>query len=81
MLPRHVVSGRAPPLAVGQAYNLQGPALLQTYLEAAQALGQALIAGNVETFKESMTASVTALGSAYLAEMLQKSKTIQRHLV
>jgi len=64
-----------------QAYNLQGPALLQTYLEAAQALGQALIAGNVETFKESMTASVTALGSAYLAEMLQKSKTIQRHLV
>jgi prephenate dehydrogenase len=64
-----------------QAYNLQAPALLQTYLDAAQALGQSLMAGHVEAFKESMTASVAALGSAYLTEMLQKSKTIQRHLV
>ena len=64
-----------------QAYNLQAPALLQTYLEAAQALGQSLIAGDVEAFKESMTASAAALGSAYLAEMLQKSQLIQRHLV
>jgi prephenate dehydrogenase len=64
-----------------QAYNLQGPALLQAYLDAAQALGQSLIAGHVETFKESIAASITALGPAYLAEMLQKSRTIQSHLV
>lgn len=64
-----------------QAYNLQAAALLQTYLEVAQALGQALIAGDVEAFKESMTASAGALGAAYLAEMLHKSQTIQRHLV
>ena len=54
---------------------MQGPALLQAYLEAAQALGQSLIAGQMETFQESMTASAAALGPAYLAEMLQKSKT------
>jgi prephenate dehydrogenase len=64
-----------------QSYNLQGPALLQAYLEAAQALGQALIAGQVDVFKTSMTASATALGPAYLGELLQKSKLMQRHLV
>jgi len=64
-----------------QAYNLQGPALIQTYLEAAQALGQALMAGKTEAFKESMSTSTAALGPAYLAEMLQKSQIIQRHLV
>ena len=64
-----------------QMYNLQGPALIQAYCEAAQALGQALMTGHVEAFKESMTASSTALGSAFLTEMLQKSKTLQRHLV
>ena len=64
-----------------QAYNLQAPALLQAYLDAAQALGQALIVGNVEAFKESMTASAIALGPAYLAEMLQKSQIVQRYLV
>ncbi len=37
--------------------------------------------GQVDVFKESMTASATALGSTYLAEMLQKSKTLQRHLM
>ena len=64
-----------------QSYNLQGPAMIQAYLDAAQALGQALIAGNVAVFKESMRNSATALGPAYLAEMLQKSKILQRHLV
>src|SRR5262249_1039903 len=64
-----------------QAYNLQAPALLQAYLDAAQALGRALIAGNVEAFKESMTASAVALGPAYLAALLQKSHIGQRHLV
>jgi len=64
-----------------QAYNLQGPGLIQAYCEAAQALGHALTTGNVEAFKESMAASATALGPAYLAELLQKSKTLQRHLV
>jgi len=64
-----------------QAYNLQGPGLIQAYCEAAQALGHALTAGNVEAFKESMAASATALGPAYLAELLQKSQTLQRHLV
>jgi len=64
-----------------QMYNLQGPALIQAYCEAAQALGQALMTGHVEAFQESMQASATALGPAYLAEMLQKSKTLQRHLV
>ena len=37
--------------------------------------------GHVEAFKESMTASSTALGPAFLAEMLLKSKTLQRPLV
>jgi prephenate dehydrogenase len=64
-----------------QSYNLQGPAMLQAYLEVAQTLGQALIAGNMHAFTESMKASAMALGSSYLAEMLEKSKIIQRHLV
>ena len=64
-----------------QSYNLQGPAMLQSYLEAAQALGQALIAGDTEPFKNSMSTSATALGPAYLADMLEKSKVIQRHLL
>jgi prephenate dehydrogenase len=63
-----------------QAYNLQGPALIQAYCKAAQTLGHALTTGNVEAFKESMTASAAALGPAYLADMLQQSKTLQRHL-
>ena len=64
-----------------QSYNLQGPTMIRAYLEAAQALGYALIEGNMHAFKDSMTTSATALGSAYLAELLEKSKVIQRHLV
>jgi prephenate dehydrogenase len=64
-----------------QSYNLQGPAMIQAYLEATQALGHALIKGNMQAFKDSMTTSATALGPAYLAELLEKSKVIQRHLV
>ncbi|MEE9146415.1 MAG: prephenate dehydrogenase/arogenate dehydrogenase family protein [Candidatus Tectomicrobia bacterium] len=64
-----------------QSHNLQGPAMIQTYLEAAQALGQALMAGDIDVFKEKMAASATALGPAYLAEMLSKSKALQSRLV
>jgi prephenate dehydrogenase len=64
-----------------QSYNLQGPAMIRAYLEAVQTLGQALIAGNVATFKEAMRTNATALGTTYLAEMLQKSRILQRHLV
>lgn len=64
-----------------QSYNLQGPAMLQAYLDAAQALGKTLIAGETQTFKESMIASATALGTSYLADLFEKSKTLQRHLV
>ncbi|ETW93897.1 MAG: hypothetical protein ETSY1_37220 [Candidatus Entotheonella factor] len=64
-----------------QAYNLQGPAMIRAYLEAAQQLGQALIAGDVETFKHEMVSSATELGTPYLQEMLEKSKIIQQHLV
>jgi hypothetical protein len=64
-----------------QSYNLQGPAMIRAYLEAAQALGHALIEGNMQVFKEGMVTSATALGPAYLAELLEKSKVIQRHLV
>ena len=63
-----------------QSYNLQGPAMIQAYLEAAQALGQALIKGDVETFKATMTSSAKALGPDYLQAMLLKSKQIQQHL-
>jgi prephenate dehydrogenase len=63
-----------------QAYNLQGPAMLQAYLDAAQALGNALIAGDVEAFKENMRSSVHALGPVYLAEMLDRSKVLQQRL-
>jgi prephenate dehydrogenase len=64
-----------------QAYNLQGPAMIRAYLAAAQQLGQALIAGDVETFKTEMRSSATALGTPYLQDMLKKSKIIQQHLV
>ncbi len=64
-----------------QAYNLQGPAMIRAYLEAAQQLGQALMTGDVETFKDEMVSSATELGSSYLQEMLEKSKMIQQHLV
>jgi prephenate dehydrogenase len=64
-----------------QAYNLQGPAMIHAYLAAAQQLGQALIAGDVETFKTEMVTSATALGLPYLQEMLAKSKRMQQHLV
>ncbi|MGE3537741.1 MAG: prephenate dehydrogenase/arogenate dehydrogenase family protein [Candidatus Tectimicrobiota bacterium] len=64
-----------------QAYNLQGPALIQAYLETAQVLGAAMQRGDMTAFTESMQASAQAFGSAYLAEMLQKSRLMQRHLV
>jgi prephenate dehydrogenase len=64
-----------------QAYNLQGPDMIRAYLDAAQQLGQALIAGDVERFKAEMVASATALGAPYLQDMLEKSKMIQQHLV
>ena len=64
-----------------QAYNLQGPEMIRSYLEAARALSQALLEGNMDVFKQSMTASADALGSTYLSDMLEKSKTIQRHLL
>ena len=64
-----------------QSYNLQGPAMIQSYLDAAQAIGKALMAGNMDAFKDSMTHSAEALGSSYLADMLEKSKLIQGHLL
>lgn len=64
-----------------QAYNTQGPALIQAYLEAAQHLGQALIQGDIDTFRATMTESADALGADYLEEMLQKSKLLQQHLL
>lgn len=64
-----------------QAYNLQGPALIQAYLDTAQALGEAMTRGDFTTFQESMRTSAIALGPQYLAEMLQKSRLIQRHLI
>jgi prephenate dehydrogenase len=64
-----------------QAYNTQGPALIQAYLEAAQHLGQALIQGDIDTFRATMTESADALGADYLDEMLQKSKLLQQHLL
>jgi prephenate dehydrogenase len=64
-----------------QAYNLQGPDMIRAYLEAAQQLGQALMAGDVETFKADMRSSAAALGAPYLQEMLERSKMIQQHLI
>jgi prephenate dehydrogenase len=64
-----------------QSYNLQGPAMIQAYLEAAQALGQALTSGNTQAFKDSMISSATALGEGYLADLFEKSKTLQRHVL
>jgi prephenate dehydrogenase len=64
-----------------QSYNLQGPAMLQAYLEAAQSLGKALMAGNTDMFKEHMTRSATALGAPYLTDLFEKSKALQRYLL
>jgi prephenate dehydratase/prephenate dehydrogenase len=63
-----------------QSFNLQAPALLRTYLECAERLGRALIAGDVGAFKDSMQDSIATLGTDYLAHMLDRSKTMQRHL-
>jgi hypothetical protein len=54
--------------------------MIQAYLEAAQALGQALIKGDVEAFKTTMASSAKAMGPAYLEEMLRKSRQLQQHL-
>jgi prephenate dehydratase/prephenate dehydrogenase len=64
-----------------QSYNLQGPAMIQAYLDTAQRLGNALMAGNTQVFTDSMMASAKALSPAYLADLFEKSKTLQRHLV
>lgn len=64
-----------------QSYNLQGPDMLRTYLDIAQTLGQALIAGDMQAFKTSMTGSAATLGNAYLDDLLAKSRLLQRHLV
>ncbi len=64
-----------------QTYNLQGPDMIRAYLEAAQQLGQALITGDVDMFKDTMVSSATELGPTYLQEMLNKSKIIQQHLI
>jgi prephenate dehydrogenase len=64
-----------------QLYNLQGPAMIQAYVDAAQALGKALTVGNIQAFKDGMTSSAAALGPAYLADLFEKSKTLQRHVL
>lgn len=64
-----------------QSFNLQGPAMIQSYLDAAQAIGSALCAGNMEVFRDSMMHTANALGPGYLNEMLEKSKVVQRHLL
>jgi prephenate dehydrogenase len=64
-----------------QSYNLQGPAMIQAYVDAAQALGKALTAGNMQAFKDGMTTSAAALGPAYLADLFEKSKMLQRHVL
>ena len=64
-----------------QSYNLQGPAMLKAYLDAVQALVQAMTGGDIDAFTRSMTSSASALGEDYLAEMLHKSQVIQRSLV
>lgn len=64
-----------------QSFNLQGPAMIQSYLDAAQAIGDALRTGDMDVFKTSMKHSATALGPDYLNNMLEKSKEIQRHLL
>jgi prephenate dehydratase/prephenate dehydrogenase len=61
-----------------QSYNLQGPTLIQAYCETAQALAQALMAGDMQAFKDSMIASAEALGPSYLHDMLEKSKMLER---
>lgn len=63
-----------------QSFNLQAPALLRTYLEIAEGIGKTLIDGSVDTFKDSMHNSIATLGAEYLADMLERSKTIQRYL-
>jgi prephenate dehydrogenase len=64
-----------------QSYNLQGPAMIQAYLEAAQTLGKALMAGNTDMFKEHMTRSAMSLGAPYLTDLFEKSKALQRCLL
>lgn len=61
-----------------QSYNLQAPVLIQAYCEAAQTLGQALMRGDVQAFKDSMTASAADLGPSYLKDMLEKSQMLER---
>ena len=63
-----------------QSFNLQAPALLRTYLECAERLGQALMTGDVGAFKDSMQDSTATLGAEYLEHMLDRSKTMQRHV-
>lgn len=63
-----------------QSHNLQGPAMIHAYVEAAQELGRAIMHGDMEAFRASMTENAAALGAAYLSEMFEKSKIIQRHL-
>jgi hypothetical protein len=55
--------------------------MIQSYLDAAQTIGNALKASNMDVFKNSMTHSAKALGPGYLTAMLEKSKIIQRHLL
>lgn len=59
-----------------QTFNLEGPALIASYVAAAQRLGQAIAAGDQKTLKDSFATSVAALGEEYLDAMRERAKKL-----
>jgi len=60
-----------------QTQNLQGPGMIQQYLQIAGEIGRALIPGDATRFAEAMTACAEAFGSDFLAHAVETSNAIQ----
>ena len=57
-----------------QKYNLQGPTLIQAFVDVAQKLNDAIQAADVNAVQRSLTESITALGPDFLGQMFRDSQ-------
>ena len=63
-----------------QTYNLQGPGMIEKYLEVVSRLGAALIQGEVEPLRQAMAQNAQRLGGDFLGQMMQTSQEVENLL-
>ena len=63
-----------------QNFNTQGPAMIEEYLKVVTRLGKAMVKGNAEPLRQSMTESARSFGGEFLEQMMRTSQEIEAYL-